>query len=104
MEERNRSPQTPNRNLEPPSNRGRNERAMPQSQSQMRRTPEEPNPLVRPTPPVQQRTPQQEQQQEQKFNQWRQQRPSASPQRAPQARPEPRSRPQPQRQEKPPKK
>jgi hypothetical protein len=37
---------------------------------------QETHPLVRPAPPVQERTPQQEQQQAQKFNQWQQQRPS----------------------------
>jgi hypothetical protein len=37
------------------------------------------HPLVRPAPPVEQRSPQQEQQQEQKFNQWHQQRPAAPP-------------------------
>ncbi len=60
-------------------------------QSQMRPTPPEAHPLVRPAPPVQQRTPQQEQQQEQKFNQWHQQQRSSPP---PQ-----RSSPPPQRQE-----
>jgi hypothetical protein len=53
------------------------------------------NPRVRPTPPVQERTPQQEQQQEQKFNQWHQQRTASPP---PQPRQE--SRPEP-KQEKP---
>jgi hypothetical protein len=50
------------------------------------------HPLVRPAPPVQQRSPQQEQQQEQKFNQWHQQRPASPPpeQRAPSRAPEPR--------------
>jgi hypothetical protein len=37
------------------------------------------HPLVRPAPPVQERSPQQEQQQEQKFNQWHQQKPAAPP-------------------------
>lgn len=98
-EEANRNPQAPNRNFEPPTNRGQNERAVPQSQSQMRRSPEEGHPLVRPTPPVQQRTPQQERQQEQKFNQWHQQRPSPPP-----SQRQSQSRPQPQHQERPSKK
>jgi hypothetical protein len=37
------------------------------------------HPLVRPAPPVQERSLQQEQQQEQKFNQWHQQRPAPPP-------------------------
>jgi hypothetical protein len=61
--------------------------------------PQETHPLVRPAPPVQQRSPQQEQQQEQKFNQWHEQRQAAPP---PQPRPQP-SRPEP-KPEKPPKK
>ncbi len=61
-------------------------------------SPEQTHPLVRPTPPVQQRSPEQEQQQEQKFNQWRQQKPSSPP-------PQRESRPSPPpRQEKPNKK
>ena len=40
---------------------------------------QERNPLVRPAPPVQERSAQQEQQQAQKFNQWREQRPAAPP-------------------------
>jgi hypothetical protein len=56
------------------------------------------HPLVRPAPPVQERSPQQEQQQEQKFNQWHQQRPAPPPaQKAP-------SRPSEPKQEKPSKK
>jgi len=51
------------------------------------------HPLVRPAPPVQQRSAQQEQQQEQKFNQWHQQRPASPPpaQKAPSRTPEPRA-------------
>jgi len=41
--------------------------------------PQSTHPLVRPAPPVQDRSPQQEQQQEQKFNQWQQQRPATPP-------------------------
>jgi hypothetical protein len=55
---------------------------------------QEAHPLVRPTPPVQERSPQQEQQQEQKFNQWQQQRP-ASPPPAPRPAPPPRAAPAP---------
>ena len=98
-EEPARNPQPSNRSFEPPANRGMNERAIPQSQSQMRRSPQEEHPLVRPTPPVQERTPQQERQQEEKFNQWRQQRPSLLP-----SQRQPQSRPQPQHQERPSKK
>jgi hypothetical protein len=85
-----RTPQ-PNRN---PETENRAFRPMPQPES--RPAPPETHPLVRPTPPVQPRTEQQERQQEQKFNQWQQQRPQAPPpQRQQQSRPEP------QRQEKP---
>ena len=57
---------------------------------------QERNPLVRPAPPVQERSAQQEQQQAQKFNQWREQRPAAplppppprqQPSRAPEPKP-----------------
>jgi hypothetical protein len=40
--------------------------------------PVQPHPLVRPAPPVQERSPQQEQQQAQKFSTWQQQRPAAA--------------------------
>jgi hypothetical protein len=46
---------------------------------QPERPAEQSHPLVKPAPPVQERTPQQEQQQEQKFNQWHQQQKSAPP-------------------------
>ena len=53
-------------------------------------TPQATNPRVRSTPPVQERTPQQEQQQAQKFNQWHQQRTvSPAPQPKQDSRPEP---------------
>ena len=88
------TPEPENRNAQPSPNRdyGR------EQQQAMRPAPQETHPLVRPTPPVQERSPQQEQQQEQKFNQWHQQRPSSPPpqQRQPQSRPAP-----PPRQEKP---
>jgi hypothetical protein len=41
--------------------------------------PAQSHPLVRPAPPVQERSPQQEQQQAQKFSTWQQQRPAAAP-------------------------
>jgi hypothetical protein len=76
------------RNEQPASNRPMPENRefrLPQSQ--------ETHPLVRPAPPVQERTPQQEQQQAQKFNQWHEQRPAPpppprqQPSRAPEPRP-----------------
>lgn len=99
-ENEKRNSQRDSRNLQPQDNRAQqNQREYPQPQSQMRPTPQQAHPLVRPTPPVDERTPQQEQQQEQKFNQWHQQRPSPPPSQQRQ----PQSRPQEQRQEKPPK-
>ena len=63
------------RNLPPESrtpeeNRNQYRPAQPQEQQ---------HPLVKPTPPVQERTPQQEQQQQEKFQQWQQQRPTPPP-------------------------
>jgi len=89
-----------NRNMQQPENR----EVQPQRENrefrppQQQQAPQETHPLVRPAPPVQQRTQQQEQQQEQKFNQWHQQeqRPSSPP-----AQQKQQSRPEPQRQEKP---
>ncbi len=90
------SSETENGNAQTPQNRMQpTNRDFRQSQQT---TPQESHPLVRPTPPVQERTPQQEQQQEQKFNQWHQQRPTPPPAR-PQPQPQPRA-PEP-RQEKP---
>jgi hypothetical protein len=87
----NRTVQQPeNRNAQPQENRN--------AQPVDRPAPQETHPLVRPAPPVQERSPQQEQQQEQKFNQWHQQRPAPPP---PQREP---SRSSPQKQEKPSKK
>jgi len=98
----NRNVQQPeNRNTQPQENRNSqpaNRDFRPPQQQEMRPAPQETHPLVRPTPPVQERSPQQEQQQEQKFNQWHEQQRSAPPpQRAP-------SRPSEPKQEKPPKK
>lgn len=71
----NRQPENrPSQNRLEPTNQNYRE-----SQRGQFNPPNETHPLVRPTPPVQQRTPQQEQQQEQKFNQWKQQRPSSPP-------------------------
>ena len=80
-----------NRNAQPAQNRY----AQPGSQS----NPQATHPLVRPTPPVQERSPEQEQQQEQKFNQWHQERPATPP---PAARPAPAPKaPEPPKAEKP---
>ena len=75
----NRDPQTGKRDFTPP---------------QQQNSSQETHPLVKQTPPVQERSPQQEQQQEQKFNQWQQQRP-ASPPPAPRPAPQPRPAPPP---------
>ena len=91
----NRNAQPENRNVQPQENRGfRPEQAQEPQPAPVT------HPLVRPTPPVQERTPQQEQQQEQKFNQWHQQRPAP----APAQRQQQQSRPAEPKQEKPPKK
>ncbi len=91
-----------NQNVQAPQNRMQptNRDFRQNQQQEVRSAPQETHPLVRPAPPVQQRTPQQEQQQEQKFNQWHQQRTTQPP-------PQPRqqqSRPAEQKQEKPQKK
>jgi hypothetical protein len=91
-----------NRNAQPQENRNTqpaNREFHPPQQEQGRPAPQETtHPLVRQAPPVQERSPQQEQQQEQKFNQWHQQRPASPPPEKPAPRaPEP-------KQEKPPKK
>lgn len=72
---------SPNQEMRPPT-----------PQSQMRPTPPQEHPLVRQAPPVQQRTPQQEQQQEQKFNQWHQQQRNPAPPQRQESRPAPQSR------------
>ncbi len=96
----NRNAQPENRNVQPPENRMQPTNR--DFRESTRQNPPESHPRVTPAPPVQERTPQQEQQQEQKFNQWHQQRQASPP---PQARaPEPKpqqSRPAPQRQERP---
>jgi hypothetical protein len=91
------TPQPENRNVAPQVNRtvppNPNYRA---PEQQERTAPQPTHPLVRPAPPVQERSPQQEQQQEQKFNQWHAERPASPP---PASKPAPRA-PEP----KPPKK
>ena len=78
-----------------------NRESQPSQREEIRQTnPPITHPLVRPAPPVQQRTPQQEQQQEQKFNQWHEQR-QASPPAQPRQQ---QSRPEPKQDSKPPKK
>jgi FecR protein len=116
-ENRNAATENPNRNEQPsnrtaqqenqteqaPQNRMRQpDRNFRGSQQETRGTPAETNPRVRPTPPVQERTPQQERQQEQKFNQWHEQRPASPPAqtRAPEPRQQPSRQPE-QRQDKP---
>ena len=98
----NRQVQQPeNRNVQPQDNRNTqpaNREFHPPQQQEARPAPQETHPLVRQAPPVQERSPQQEQQQEQKFNQWHQERPAPPPA----ARPAPRA-PEP-KQEKPSKK
>src|SRR5579862_522334 len=91
-----------NRNSQMPENRTPGNQGFRPQQEPTQRPAAEPesHPLVRPTPPVQERTSQQEQQQEQKFNRWQQQRPAApAPEPKQQSHPAP-----PPRQEKPPKK
>lgn len=74
------TPQTENRNVQQEQNRNQPaNRDFRPPQQQERPAPQETHPLVRPAPPVQERSPQQEQQQEQKFNQWHAQRPASPP-------------------------
>jgi hypothetical protein len=82
-----------NRNVQTPENRNANEQpdrnAQPENRNpqtfrppqrdEVKPAPQETHPLVRPAPPVQERSPQQEQQQEQKFHEWQQQRPTPPP-------------------------
>jgi len=58
---------------QPPQNRDYRQPPQPE------RPADQSHPLVKPAPPVQERTPQQEQQHEQKFNQWQQQQKSNPP-------------------------
>lgn len=76
------TPEPENRNAQPQENRNTqpaNREFRPPQSEQTRPPAQQAHPLVRPTPPVQERSPQQEQQQEQKFNQWHQARPAAPP-------------------------
>jgi len=96
-EESGSTPTPENRNLqqqENPNSRPANREFRPPQQGDRPAPPQETHPLVRPAPPVQQRTAEQEQQQEQKFNQWHEQRPSSPPPQ-PRAQPEPRPSPPP---------
>jgi hypothetical protein len=69
-----------------PGNQNRSQGFRPQPQGN---SAQQSHPLVRPAPPVQQRSEQQEQQQAEKFNQWQQQRPASPPHQS-----QPRSEPQ----------
>jgi hypothetical protein len=90
------TPQPENRNVQPSQNRmaqpDRNQETYrpPQQQEPSRSPMQETHPLVRPTPPVQERNQQQEQQQAEKFHQWQQTRPTPPP-----PAPRPESRPSP---------
>jgi hypothetical protein len=90
------TPQPENRNVQPSQNRmaqpDRNQETYrpPQQQEPSRSPMQETHPLVRPTPPVQERNQQQEQQQAEKFHQWQQMRPTPPP-----PAPRPESRPSP---------
>jgi hypothetical protein len=89
--ERNPQPENLNQNEPRPNQNGF--RSPPQPS---RPAPQESHPLVRPAPPVQERSPEQEQQQAQKFNQWQQQR-ASTPQPKPQSQPKPESHSEPQK-------
>jgi uncharacterized protein DUF6600 len=89
-EPHNAQAEPPNRNAPPASQAYR----PPQEQAERPTPPQESHPLVHQAPPVQERTPQQEQQQAQKFNQWQQQRPAPPPAAAkPAPQPAPKSEP-----------
>ena len=90
---------SPQENRMPPAQMNRPQPKNREFRPPQQQAPQEAHPLVRPAPPVQQRSAEQERQQEQKFNQWHEQRPSP-----PSAQPRQQSRPEPQRQERPPKK
>jgi hypothetical protein len=92
-----------NRNVSPSQNRNPqpSQNYRPPQQPERPSPPQESYPLVRPAPPVHQRSAEQEQQQEQKFNQWHEQRPAPPP---PQPRAQPQPRPAPSSRPEPPKK
>jgi len=73
------TPQPENRGTQQPQYRGTQQPENRNPQPANQPAPAATHPLVRPAPPVQERSPQQEQQQEQKFNQWHQQRPASPP-------------------------
>jgi hypothetical protein len=97
---RNLPPQQTNRDVPPPAqnrpaqpeNQNRDFRSPQQQERPAQPAPQEQHPLVKPTPPVQERNQEQEKQQEQKFNQWQQQRPTPPP---PAAKPAPAPKPAP---------
>jgi len=99
--EKQGTPQPENRNMQPENRPAQPENRQPAFRPPQteRPVPQETHPLVRPAPPVQERSQEQEHQQEQKFNQWQQQRPTPPP---PAARPE--SHPAPPPKSSPPKK
>jgi hypothetical protein len=73
----NRAPMQPeNRNVPPPQENRNPQTFHPPQREEVKPAPQETHPLVRPTPPVQERNPQQEREQEQKFHDWQQQRPA----------------------------
>ncbi len=78
-------PAAANRTVQPPEYRNnrppeyRNIQQPQEHPSQPQGWNQQTHPLVKPAPPVQERTPQQEQQQAQKFNQWHEQRPAPPP-------------------------
>jgi hypothetical protein len=88
-------PQPEQRNVPQPPQQNRNAGNQQFKPPQQSRTAQPNHPLVRPTPPVQQPSAQQEQQRAEKFNRWQQQRPAPAPRQ--QSRPAPRqeSRPAP---------
>jgi len=73
------TPQPENRGTQQPQYRGTQQPENRNAQPANQPAPAATHPLVRPAPPVQERSPQQEQQQEQKFNQWHQERPASPP-------------------------
>jgi hypothetical protein len=96
FEQQGSSESEQNRNAQPTSQPANREFRPPNSNA-----PQESHPLVKPAPPVQERSPQQEQQQEQKFNEWHQQRPTPPP---PAPKPQSHPAPPPPKQDKPSKK
>ncbi|MBZ5680428.1 MAG: hypothetical protein LAO24_10015 [Acidobacteriia bacterium] len=73
-----RSAQPENQN-QPPENRNPQTFRPPPQREEVKQSPQETRPLVRPAPPVEERNQQHEQQQEQKFHDWQQKRPATPP-------------------------